>query len=697
MSKFKLKPIARAILGFTFTSLGSLASGDLLASDDDEVGELSLGDLLNIDAQVWSVSRSDQKARKAPATAIVVTKKQIEQRGYRDLNDVLRDLPGIDAIENSGRFGEFYTVRGIDGNDRFLVLIDGHRINPYSGTFLSTGHSLSVYNAEQVEVVYGPASVVFGADAFSAIINIVTEQREPSGKGRFQLHLSRGEYGSTDKSVNGELALNDGEGRLSVSARFYQSDEQNLNTRDQIYAHTLDYAQPVDDRNVNLRLQWGDFEFGYFQQHFNEGNGIPQNPAIYRHTRDGIWQLTTDIWWGKYGWQVDEDTSLEFDLSFTDHQQHPDSNFPKTPPQYFTGEDETTKLSAILNHRLANDWYLVAGLEFESTDSIPPYANDEVFGTGNSVKFEGENARLIRQQLTLSQQRQAGFAQLTIPLTEQWTAFAGVRHDHSDVGDNSTNPRGGLVYEPSEDTTIKLLYGTAFQAPSLFFQYEQFHVPPTGLIMVPNTELKNQRLKSYELSWAQRLGEGYMFNGSIYYNDLSDLIVRAVSDQTVAGYNTVIQNTNIGTQTAQGVDLRFDAAISQHLTGFINYSYIDADFELNGNRLDLARISQHKVNLGLTAELYEGLTSSFSVKYVGKSNTALSNSKYPDGAGVPEYTEVSGYFSYELFSGVKLVAKARNIFDKDIEHGGLYGQSGVYAPTIYQPGMSFSLGIDGQF
>lgn len=694
MINFRSNPI---VCSFMAVGLG-LSSFSLFANDD-EIGEISLSDLFNLDAQIWSVSRSEQKARKAPATAMVVSKTQIMERGYRDLSDILRDLPGFDIVEQAGRFGELNTIRGIDGNDRFLVLVDGHRINPYRGTFLSMGNSLSVHDAEQVEVVYGPASVVFGADAFSAIINIVTKSRELVDAQQMSVHFGIGDDGKKDMSLNGQLPLFNGQGDLRVSVRTFSADGLDLPSFDDIYANTDngDYGQPVDDRNVNIRLNYDNASFGYFQQYFNQGNGVPHNPALYRHTPEGKWRLTTDVLWGSYGLELSDNSRVNFDLSYTEHIQHADSNFPKTPRQYFTGEDKTIKGSSVLNHSFDNDFELVAGIEFESTDSIPPYANDELFGTGNSWQFIGENERLIREVLTLSEQRQGLFAQLTMPINEQLTAFAGVRYDRSDVSDNSTNPRGGLVYQPSEDTTVKLLYGTAFQAPSLFFQYEQFSVPPTGLIMIPNTNLKNQKLSSYELSLTQKLGADNVLHVSVYHNDLTDLVFRGLSDETVPGFNTVLQNTNIGSQTAKGMDVRLDTAISERTTAYVNYSYIDADFELNGSVLPLARVSEHKLNAGVTTKLGDKTTVTAQLKYVGEMSTTPTNSKYTDGRKMPEFFELNAYARYQLNEQVSLFARLRNIADQTIEHGGIFGQSGIMAPTIYQPKFNYTFGVDAKF
>jgi hypothetical protein len=105
-----------------------------------DIFDLSLEELLNI--KVTGVSRFIQSADKAPNNVIVITEQQIESRGYQDLSDVLKDIPGFDISDNASRDGEYYTLRVIQGNERILVLIDGHKLNSPSGTLLSIGNSI---------------------------------------------------------------------------------------------------------------------------------------------------------------------------------------------------------------------------------------------------------------------------------------------------------------------------------------------------------------------------------------------------------------------------------------------------------------------------------------------------------------------------------------------------------------------------
>src|ERR1035437_10383692 len=172
--------------------------------------------------KVSGVSRFQESTDKTPNSLIVITEQQIESRGYQDLSDVLKDIPRFDITDNAARFGEFYTLRGIQGNDRMLVLIDGHKINPPTGTFLSIGNSISVRFVKQIEVIYGPASAIYGADAYSGIINIISKDSYRN-KSNLASTVSYGSFSSVDAMVESRTKVND---NLSfpVFGRMFHSD-----------------------------------------------------------------------------------------------------------------------------------------------------------------------------------------------------------------------------------------------------------------------------------------------------------------------------------------------------------------------------------------------------------------------------------------------------------------------------------------
>ncbi|MCX7632033.1 MAG: TonB-dependent receptor [Turneriella sp.] len=134
-------------------------------------------ELFKGEQKVAIVSKKEERVQDAPATIYVVGEKEIKERGYLFLHDLLRDLPGIDFINDLGTYGMIAMQRGIDTpeNNKTLIFIDGVLTNNPSQGVSYMSYQFALHNVKRVEVLWGPASALYGANAFSGIINIVTK------------------------------------------------------------------------------------------------------------------------------------------------------------------------------------------------------------------------------------------------------------------------------------------------------------------------------------------------------------------------------------------------------------------------------------------------------------------------------------------------------------------------------------------
>ena len=157
----------RFCLFLLFTSL--LKADDYKFDLMNDIFDLDLEQLQQI--KVNSASKTSQSQNLTPAKMIVVTKEQIEQRGYRSLDELLNDLPAIQILNHadSGIMNQI-GIRGIMGNNYFKILQDGIEINQTDGEIMSTSMQYPLFGIERVEILYGAASVVYGADAMSGVI-----------------------------------------------------------------------------------------------------------------------------------------------------------------------------------------------------------------------------------------------------------------------------------------------------------------------------------------------------------------------------------------------------------------------------------------------------------------------------------------------------------------------------------------------
>ncbi len=247
--------------------------GELVhAAEQDEMGALvgmSLDDLLGV--RITTASKRQENVRDTPATVMVITRKQIEERRYINLIDLLQDLPGVEVFRNTkSTLYHNVSFRGNEGNSRILILQDGVRVDSPSGAKIPLADNFPLYHAKQVEILYGPAAALYGADAFGGVINIITEQGEhdlglriatATGSNHAQYH--RAQAGA---EFNNQLSL-------AVGAHWQDSDMADLGAE---YPHSFpkvdamtfggqvvvpaaqreDYTGPTRSHSVFARLDW---------------------------------------------------------------------------------------------------------------------------------------------------------------------------------------------------------------------------------------------------------------------------------------------------------------------------------------------------------------------------------------------------------------------------------------------------------
>ncbi len=178
---------------------------------------------------VTSVSKNSENLMEAPATVMLITAEQIEQRGYQDLEALFHDLPGFDISRGAGVFYSTLYQRGYraNGTDRTLFLVDGVEENDLWTNFANISRQYALSNVERVEVVYGPASTMYGPNAYVGVINVIT--RKPSdllGPGKDVGVRAQAGGGSWEtRYVDVSLAAGGEDVSFSLTGRVFASDE----------------------------------------------------------------------------------------------------------------------------------------------------------------------------------------------------------------------------------------------------------------------------------------------------------------------------------------------------------------------------------------------------------------------------------------------------------------------------------------
>jgi iron complex outermembrane receptor protein len=629
-----------------------------------DLGEASLEELGSI--QVYSASKHLQDIGDAPASVTIITEEEIEKYGYRTLADILRSVNGF--YVTSDRDYSNVGVRGFgrlgDWNSRVLVLVDGHRINNniLGQALIGSEFLVDVDLIQKVEVVRGPSSSLYGADAFFAVINVVT-RKPPQLKGlelsfdtgSFGTYKGRASYGGQYKGVDVMLTgtFYDSAGQTLFFPEFNNPATNNGITRNTDYENYKHILATISYRGFRLQGMFSMRDKGVPTAYFGTLFADPRTSNRDSHQYFDL----------SYQHSVGENWQLEARTSY-------DQARLEAPLAYSTGLDKFSfrgnwLTSGIrLSGTLLKHHQLTFGSEVR--DNLRQDQGD-YSSASNAFAAEPANSTIW-----------AMYAQDEFAITQKLTLSAGVRYDHYRGFGGTTNPRLGLIYHLFQSTTLKLLYGSAFRAPEVF---ETF--PGLGPVFEDNPTLNSETIHSVEGIVEQKLGPHVTLSGSVFQNRIDNLITLQIDPS-----NSQFVYRNSQKAHAAGTEIEFTCQSASGVQGKASFSYVDTD---NGAAVDtkLPNSVRHMTKLNLTVPLVpKRLFAGLEGQYMGRRLTLAGNSL--GGFGVMNAT----LLGHALGKHLDLSASLYNLLDKKYSDP---GRPEDVQDAIQQDGRNFRIKLTGRF
>jgi len=656
---------------------GQEAAGqDQVSSDQSssqpskDLGDVSLQELGNI--QVYSASRHLQDARDAPSSVTVVTAQEIEEYGYRSLGDILESVRGFYITYD--RDYSFVGVRGFgrlgDWNSRVMLLVDGHRINNNVDGQAMVGPEflVDIDLIDRVEIIRGPSSSLYGADAFLAVINVIT-RKAPKLKGvelsvapgSFGTYQGRATYGGVYRGVDMLLSgtFFDSHGPTLFFPQYNSPATNNGITGNTDYEKFQHIESTLSYRGFTLQGLFSardkEVPTGYFGTAFNQPGTRNEDyhqyiDLSYDHSVGETWQLTARTSYD----QIRLQAPLVY---FT---AGPGS--PTTLQTYsFRGNwwDGDAKLSGTLweKHRVTVGTEITQNLRQDQGDFTP---------IGNTFFPEPYSSSIW-----------ALYAQDEFAVTNKFTLSAGVRYDHYDTFGGTTNPRVGLIYRLFHPTTLKLLYGSAFRAP------EPFEIRP-GLGPAYNDDpgLRPEVIRGLEGVVEQQIGPHVAVSGSVFQNRIYHLI----SLETDLSNGQLVY-LNGGDAHAIGVELEADGHLPGGLETVASYSYTTAEDSAMHQKLSNSPGQLGKLNIAIPL-LRKKLIAGVDAQYTSPRLTLAGNTLR--GYGVVSVT----LLGHALGKHLDLSGSVYNLFDKKYFDP---GRPEDVEDSIEQDGRTFRIKLTGRF
>lgn len=598
------KPLQRlAALGLALVGTPSFAAD----ADPDSLLNLSLNELgaVKVDT-VFAASKFTQKVTDAPSSVTIITRDEIQRFGWRTLGEVIRSVRSFDVTYD--RNYSYTGVRGFNGlgdyGARVLLLIDGHRTNEliFNTSAVGTDALLDVDLIERVEFIRGPGSAIYGSNAFFAVINVVTR----TGAGVAGAEFS-GSYASYDTYS----------GRFTFGRKF--------------------------GNGIELMLSGTNYSSAGPESLFFKEFDTPEtnNGIARKHDGDRFWSLYGSVSWGDFtvaGAYVERTKDV------------PTAAFGGAFNRPFTTWDSRGFAELRYNHQTQDGWQLAARLYYDSYDyhtSEDFAAGDRFFVLNNDyarARWWGAEASagqtfFNRIHLTVGAEVRVGstleignydvhpyflyqrtdadervtglYAQSDTDILKNLRLSAGVRWDNYSTFGNTFNPRVGLIYNPWQQTTLKLLYGTAFRAPNI---YEEKLDSPA---YKPPDHLDPEQIRTYELVAEQYFLSHWRASASVFYNDVSGLI-----DSKVDPADGLLTFQNLSGIHMRGAELEVEGKWGNGL--LVRGSYVRQEVEDSATFQQLTNSPENVFKAQLSVPLWrDKIFGSLELLYAGDRLTLL--------------------------------------------------------------------------
>ena len=674
---------------------------------------------LSGDEQLVSLATGTPRpVSKAPSVATVITADDIRNTGATDLSEALETVPGLHVSRAGPEWLPLYSIRGIltPYNPEVLVMVNGI---PITNAFLGDRGRLTggfpLENISRIEVIRGPGSALYGAEAVSGVINIVTKTAEEIDgtetgvrAGSFETYDAWVQHGGSVGDLKVAAYL-----RLGTTDGFHRTVTADAQTAlDSAFATHASHApgpvsagyDSIDARLDLLRDKWR-LRAGYIgRPNLGMGTGIAD--ALDPQTTGDAHYANADLTW--HDARLSENWDVMVQASHYDVADviSPATLFPvgsALPVPVAGGSPSTVGMIGQPQHWERHERASTAahygGFERHKLQFGAGYDIDDMYKVTESKNFtfvggvptcinidcsviEANASNGLIFLTPHSRHSYYAYAQDEWFMAPDWYVTAGVRHDHySDFG-GTTNPRFAVVWDTAYNFTSKLMFGRAFRPPSFV---EQYNLNNPALIGNPN--LKPETVSTTELAFAWQARPDLKTGLNLFHYRLNDIIRFIANTDPTTGSTA----QNAGNQHGDGMEFEFTWIASEQVRMSGNYAYQHSIDERSGQDAGLA--PHHHAYLRADWRLTPGWTLSAQANHVADRKREATDNR----PQIPDYTTTDLTLrSDRLHQDWEFAFSVRNLFDVDAREPTTAASAANLPNDLPLPGRSLYLELRHQ-
>ena len=618
-----------------------------------------------------------QLLSRAPAVASVITAEDIARNGASSLDETLQWVPGL-YVARGQQADVSYVIRGINHNrynPQVLMMYNGvPQRSPYLGNRGDMQGTLPIDHIQRIEIIRGPGSALYGADAFSGVINIITKTaadidgtivggRVESYQGADAWLQHGGQLGPVTLAAYLRVARTDGPDEI-INADLQTRLDQASGKPTSRAPGPMTHPERQLQGQLDLQLQDWQWRLGY-RQNYHQKINLGVNEVLDPDADVAATQFNTDLNWHNRSLLPGAELSMGLQYSQRRVNSNPlhllQNGYSVYPQGMLASANRNEQVSGVEAGLLLEHWSrhqikLGAGFrreainEYESEKNfrfvyIPnrgyaplPIGPLQPAGAG---AFMGTHSRDLR----------FAYVQDEWHLANDWQLTAGLRHDnYSDFGGTS-NPHAALVWEAAYNVTAKLLYGQAFRAPSFIELYGVNNPVATG-----NPNLQPESIGTTELALIWQATPSWRVNGNLFRYQIHDMIRFVTNADPTTGKTA----QNSGSQTGHGLELESGWQASARLRLSGNYAWQTAEESIT--QREPADAPRHLLRLIADWQLPEGWQLQAGANLVaGRERAADDSRTAPANYGTLDLTLQRPSGNAQPLG---LALKLRNLFDK---------------------------------
>ena len=564
-------------------------------------------------------TRNAVDVRHLPMTVTVIGREKLtEQYQPSILPTVMQQVPGLMVTSRSmmgygvstGAAGGI-NLRGITGGaGQLLVLIDGHP--QYNGVY---GHPISdsyqTLMAERVEILRGPASVLYGSNAMGGVLNIVTRSMHEDGV-KTSINLGAGSYGTIQTEASNQVR--NGKFSSTVSAQYGRTDNHRPRMGFEQYGGYLILGYDFTE-HWNAYV---DADITHFNSSYPGAVSNPLYDADQWITR-GVVSAALENHYNRTS------GALSVYSNFGRHKIDDGTANPAQPTQrFFRSKDALTGISWYQSAQLFEGNRLTVGVDYQHIYGKAYYTSKqtgEVLDTPNK-----QSGKSHRNEI-------AGYVDFRQDILKWLTIDAGLRIDHHSITGTEWIPQAGIVVRPMVTGEVKAMVSKGFRNPTM---REMYLYPPS------NEDLKPERIWNYELSWKHRLG-AFNYGANLYYIKGDNMI------QTVNR-----KNVNTGAIENYGVELEAAYRINNYWSVNTNHSLLHMEHPV-------IAAPTYKGFLGANYH-YNKWTIVAGLQYINGLYTAVGDNEQKE-----NFCLLNATVSYAVWKGLNLWIRGENLLAQSYE------------------------------